>query len=305
MRLVLCAFALMLGFSPALAEQPAWDATPRIAIISAFGPEWRAIKAVVTPTGGRTDHGVEFMTGQLGGKDVVVFLSGVSMVNAAMTTQMALDRYNIKSIIFTGIAGSADPALSIGDVVIPERWGQYFEVIAARDRDGHLSIPRYFSSTHKNFGIFVPRDVDVFSNRPEEPATKFWFDVDPDMLAIARQASVGVALNNCSKGKACLTQKPQIIVAGNGVSSAVFVDNAEMRSWAHENYQAAVLDMESASVAQVAWTNEIPYIAFRSVSDLAGGGPGQNEMGTFMDLAAENSVKVVSSFIAALPATAP
>jgi adenosylhomocysteine nucleosidase len=59
--------------------------------------------------------------------------------------------------------------------------------------------------------------------------------------------------------------------------------------------------MESAAVAHVAYANKVPFIAFRSLSDLAGGGEGENEMGTFMGLASANSAAVVTAFIAALP----
>ena len=56
-----------------------------------------------------------------------MFLSGVSMVNAAMNTQLVLDRFNVTHIIFSGIAGGVNPAYHIGDVVIAEQWGQYQE----------------------------------------------------------------------------------------------------------------------------------------------------------------------------------
>jgi adenosylhomocysteine nucleosidase len=59
--------------------------------------------------------------------------------------------------------------------------------------------------------------------------------------------------------------------------------------------------MESAAVAHVAYANQTPFIAFRSLSDLAGGGAGENEMGTFFQLAADNSATVVRAFLAALP----
>ena len=59
------------------------------------------------------------------------------------------------------------------------------------------------------------------------------------------------------------------------------------------------LDMETAATAMVAHSNGVPYIAFRSLSDLAGGGEGENEMGTFMGLAAANSAKVLRAFLAA------
>jgi adenosylhomocysteine nucleosidase len=60
--------------------------------------------------------------------------------------------------------------------------------------------------------------------------------------------------------------------------------------------------MESAAVAQVAYANGVPVIIFRSLSDLAGGDAGANQMTIFMTLAAVNSADVVRAFIAALPA---
>jgi len=59
--------------------------------------------------------------------------------------------------------------------------------------------------------------------------------------------------------------------------------------------------MESAGVAQVTYTNRVPFIAFRSLSDLAGGGDAENEIGTFFQLASDNSSAVVREFLKALP----
>ncbi|MDB5410994.1 MAG: phosphorylase, partial [Rhodospirillales bacterium] len=39
-----------------------------------------------------------------------------------MTTQLALDRFTIDKIVFSGIAGGVDPKLTIGDVVVPDAW---------------------------------------------------------------------------------------------------------------------------------------------------------------------------------------
>jgi adenosylhomocysteine nucleosidase len=80
------------------------------------------------------------------------------------------------------------------------------------------------------------------------------------------------------------------------------VDNAEYRAYVWETFHADALDMETAAVAIVAYANQIPYIAFRSLSDLAGGGSGKNEGHVFGSLAAENSARVVIEFLRALPA---
>ena len=71
----------------------------------------------------RRENNIDFVTGRVEGHDVVLVLSGMSMVNAAMTAQMAIDRYNLRAILFSGVAGGVDPSLNIGDVVVAERWG--------------------------------------------------------------------------------------------------------------------------------------------------------------------------------------
>ena len=55
--------------------------------------------------------------------------------------------------------------------------------------------------------------------------------------------------------------------------------------------------METAAVARIAEENEIPFIAFRAISDLAGGGQGQNEFWTFLQLAADNSALTAEAFM--------
>jgi adenosylhomocysteine nucleosidase len=64
-------------------------------------------------------------------------------------------------------------------------------------------------------------------------------------------------------------------------------------------FEAQVLDMESAAVATVAYANAVPFIAFRSLSDLAGGGEEANQLRTFFQLASDNSATVVQRFLAA------
>ncbi len=108
--------AIALSSAPAMAQERS-----RIAVISAFEPEWIALQEDLQGAEETVINGNRFITGTLGGKEVVLFLSGISMVNAAMTTQLALDHFDISHIVFSGIAGGVDPSLSIGDVVVPEQ----------------------------------------------------------------------------------------------------------------------------------------------------------------------------------------
>ena len=59
--------------------------------------------------------------------------------------------------------------------------------------------------------------------------------------------------------------------------------------------------MESAALAHVAYVNDKPFIVFRSLSDLAGGGASPNQIRTFMDLASGNSAELVRLFLKKLP----
>ncbi len=278
------------------------DNTPRIAVISAFEPELAELLPQVKRPQRHRIHGVEFTTGTLAGKEVVLFLSGISMTNAAMNTQRVLDHFNISHIVFSGIAGGVNPGLAIGDVVVAAQWGQYLEVLMARETaPGRHAAPDWMQAelTLPPFGMMHPRPVEVRSAAQPGIGRQFWFPVDAHMLKVATGLTK-LPLARCHANQ-CLHQAPRVQVGGNGVSGQAFVDNKAFREYAFSTFAANVLDMETAATAMVAHSNGVPYIAFRSLSDLAGGGQGANEMATFMGLAAANSAKVLVAFLNAWP----
>jgi adenosylhomocysteine nucleosidase len=298
--------ACLIAFAPVTAHAASRviDATPRIALLSAYEPEWRALKAAVEDPVSHQEHGVDLITGRVEGRDVVLVLTGISMVNAAMTAQMAIDRFSLTAILFSGIAGGVDPALNIGDVVVAERWGEYLDVILARETaPGQFTLPQWAQKdqTFPNFSMVYPRGTAIAQPGRDKPVPQFWFPVDAPLLAVARAAAGNAALSRCLPDNTCLTHAPRVVVGGNGVSGTAFVDNASFRAYAFATFHAQVLDMESAAVAHVAAVNAVPYLAFRSLSDLAGGGPGENEEETFEHLASANSVAVLRTFLKALP----
>lgn len=278
------------------------DDTPRMAILSAFAPELELLRARLRESQVHVVQGVEFTTGQLEGQPVVLALSGISMVNAAMNTQLLFDRFHVTHLIFSGIAGGVNPDLNIGDVSVPERWGQYLEVVMMRETaPGQYRAPASKGAFEfPPYGMMQPRAVRV---QPADGAgiqEKFWFEADARMLAVARGIQ-SVPLRACDRDDRCLDRRPRLVVGGNGVSGQAFVDNADFRRYAFRTFQANVLDMESAACAQVAWRAGVPFIAFRSLSDLAGGGLGENEMNAFLHIAADNAAQVLLAFLRAWP----
>lgn len=277
------------------------DDIPRIAVVSAYTPEMVVLKGELENTAVHSLNGVDFSTGQLQGHEVVLFLSGVSIVNAAMTVQLALDHFTIEQIVFSGIAGGVDPELNLGDVVIADRWGQYLESLYARKTEDGWDKPGFFEYPYPNFGMMFPRSVTVQRAGADAPETRFWFEVDESLLAYAHQTVADVSLKHCTAENTCLEQVPKIVIGGPGVSGGAFIDNAEFRDYTFQTFGARVLDMESAAVAHVAYANDVPFIAIRSLSDLAGGGKGKNEADIFYALAADNAAEVVKALLRAIP----
>ncbi|KAK9148625.1 hypothetical protein Scep_007382 [Stephania cephalantha] len=86
------------------------------------------------------------------------------------------------------------------------------------------------------------------------------------------------------------------------VAKNIKIEGLELeRSFLHSKFNVTPIDMESASVALVSHQHRTPFIAFRALSDLAGGGSSSsNEAAIFGSLAAQNAVQVLIRFIALL-----
>lgn len=306
----LLAVALLLGAPTLHASTPTAARrvdVPRIAVMAAFDRELEVILSKATVTERRTVNGRTHHLGTLGGQPVVILLSGYSIINAAMTTQALLDRYDIRLIVFSGIAGGVNPTLQVGDVTIPAQWGNYQESVFGRATASGFHSDR-ITTPFANFGMMFPQgtSVTVRGAPADSLERRFWFPVDSAALAHAARVASSVRLDRCVRVDLCVTHQPRIVVGGNGVAGPTFVDNAEYREWVWTTFRADALDMESSAVAVVAYENRVPYIVFRGLSDLAGGGEGRNVVRSYGQLAAANSAAVVLAFLQALPQpTAP
>jgi adenosylhomocysteine nucleosidase len=303
------AFAFAALVLPAAAQAQKLDDTPRTVVMTAFRPEWEALVHTIADPKEYRINGGTFLTGTLTGKPVVLMQSGVSVVNAAMNTQLVLDRFTVRRIVFSGIAGGVDPKLSIGDVVVPEDWGQYLEASFARRSKGGWTPPdKGNAESPPNWNFIFPRGT-VMANSVTAPKRIYRIPADPALLALARQVVPTITLERCvpasekmrAGSELCLPRMPKVEVGGTGVTAGIYADNAEFRIYLQRAWQARVLDMESAAVMQVAYANMVPAIVFRSLSDLAGGDRHKNMEDTFEHLASVNSAHVVRAFVAALP----
>lgn len=87
-------------------------------IIGAMDVEVNTLKSHMNSNSVTTIAGMEFCEGTLGNSDAVIVKSGVGKVNAACCVQILEEHFKVDAIINTGVAGSLDNDINIGDVVV-------------------------------------------------------------------------------------------------------------------------------------------------------------------------------------------
>ena len=110
-----------------------------IGVVAAMESEIALIKEVENIDDIITIAGLEFFVGKLKGKDVVVVQCGMGKVNAAIATQILIERFNAQSIINVGCAGCLNDSLEIGDFVISKEVVQHdYDVSAIGFQKGEV-----------------------------------------------------------------------------------------------------------------------------------------------------------------------
>lgn len=90
----------------------------KIGIIGAMELEVEVLKAEMSVSKVEKKANMEFYEGTLNGAGVVIVRSGIGKVNAALCTQILVDIFGVTHIVNTGVAGSLNAKLDIGDILI-------------------------------------------------------------------------------------------------------------------------------------------------------------------------------------------
>lgn len=111
-----------------------------IGIIGAMADEVNGLKAIMETVKVEKISSVEFFSGKICGIDAVVAEAGIGKVNAAITAQTMIMRYNTERIINIGVAGGLAPSLDIGDIVIADKVCEHdMDTTACGDEAGYIS----------------------------------------------------------------------------------------------------------------------------------------------------------------------
>jgi len=90
----------------------------KVGIIGAMELEVSSLKGQLSGCRISKKAGMEFCEGKIGGVDVVVVRCGIGKVNAALCVQILCDDHHVTHVINTGVAGSLNNDLNIGDILI-------------------------------------------------------------------------------------------------------------------------------------------------------------------------------------------
>lgn len=261
--LLLLSLAWLFAIRPAPAQT---TNAPVTAILGAYGEEITLLLQKVQDKKESVIARLHFVEGTLNGRRVVVALTGIGKVNAAITTTLMIEHFHPAELLFSGIAGGVDPALSPGDLVIGKRLAYHdYGILTDSIRPDSTRNP---ASTQKN---------------------PLYFPSDDTLIRIAEKVSRGLSLERPIEGK----PMPRI-VSGTIVTGDVFVSSrsATRRLW--QNMQAEATDMEGAAVAQTCWQQGIPFIVIRCLSDAADS-DAEKDIARFYRAAAHNAATLVAA----------
>lgn len=232
--------------------------------MSALAGELGLLRAAMTDGDEAEAGGHRFRVGSIGGCEVVVTSVGVGKVNAAMVATLAIDHFDPREIVFTGVAGGIDPGLGIGDVVVAE----------------HV--------LHHDTGVFGPDGFRIYQSGHVpffNPTAAIGYRPSPGLLDRVRSAAAGLHL------RPVLGRVPSLVF-GTVVTGDQFIQSEEERRRLHETLGAHVAEMEGAAVAQVAGHLGVDHVVIRAVSDRAGA-DSAIDFARFLDEVSVNSSSII------------
>jgi adenosylhomocysteine nucleosidase len=198
-----------------------------LGFICALDVEVEGIRKNMTNRIDETIAKITYSSGEIAGEKVVCCECGMGKVNAAMSTQIMIDRYHPDAIVNSGIAGSLSADIRIGDLVISDDCVQH-------DMDGReMGDPLGQIQFNDGVQIFFPADKAT-----------------TDRLAAA-----------------CAGLEDTAVFRGRIASGDVFIASHDRREAVAATFGALACEMEGAAVGHVCYRNGVPFAILRCISD--------------------------------------
>lgn len=224
-----------------------------LGIIGAMDTEVAKLKEIMTDVTIVKAASMEFFKGKLNGAEAVVVRAGVGKVNAACCTQALIGNFPVSCVINTGIAGSLQAKIDIGDIVL---------ATDAVEHDMDAAALGY-----------VPGQI------PDMDMEGYAFVADGKLRQVAKES--------------CEKVNPDIhVYEGRVLTGDQFISSKEKKSWLFDTFDGCCTEMEGAAIAHAAYLNGIPFLIVRAISDKADDSA-QMDYPTFEAKAIEHSVRLI------------
>lgn len=198
-----------------------------IGIICAMKIEVDGLKKKMIYPEVKSVAGLDFISGKISGKDVVLLECGIGKVNAALGTQIMIDFYRPEVIVNSGIAGSLSKNLKIGDIVISSDCVEH----------------------------------DMNGTAMGDPRGEIWY-TDEKRIDIPADRKTYELLYRC-----CEVLPNVNVKIGRVATGDIFVADVEKREFIAKQFGALCCEMEGGAVGHVCYRNKVPFAVLRSISD--------------------------------------
>ncbi|MBQ1992500.1 MAG: 5'-methylthioadenosine/adenosylhomocysteine nucleosidase [Clostridia bacterium] len=232
-----------------------------LGIIGALDIEIDGIKSLMTDIETKTVSKITFYKGKINNKECVVAQCGVGKVNAAMCAQTMILLYNVTAVINTGVAGALNRKLKIGDIVVSS------DVVH-----------------HDNKCLVDEGQNEAFARGTIQFSDEITTRIKAD------KSLTDKILEECGKD---LSEAN--VYLGTVASGEQFVSSKKARLDIGEFFNAYCCEMEGASIGQVCYRNNIPFVILRAISDTVDDND-YMDFEKFKVVAADETLKVIKAF---------
>lgn len=248
-----------------------------IAILSALPQEQQGLVHAMSGAQATAHAGRMFWRGHLLGHEVVCALSGIGKVAAATTATALIERFGVRRIAFTGVAGGLGEGVRVGDVVVASEYLQH-------DMDASPLFARW--------------------EMPGYGRTRLACDAQMTAaLLAASQACVADAGDELRAAHATSVPRAHqgLIASGDqfvGTASASQALDSGLRGAGHA---VLAVEMEGAAVAQACLDYGVPFAAMRTISDRADDSAHVDFAEFVRTVASRYALRIMQDFLARLP----
>ncbi len=219
----------------------------RIAIMSAMLEEIEMLLPELGPGAERHSRGQrDYYLGELAGHEVVLVFSRWGKVAASATVTNLITEFDIKTLLFSGVAGGLAHGLKVGDIVVGSELLQH-------DLDARP--------------LFKEFETPLLGRAR--------FPADPDLSRLLARSAIEFAAKDLARsvepetlerfGLAAPSVRKGVIVSGDRFISS-HADSQDLRERVSD---ALCVEMEGAAVAQICFEYGVPFGISRVISDSA------------------------------------